>query len=112
MNKEQLSRAIEGYAANSAAWRKLVDNLRNNDVPMGDVTLTLVAGYDIPDEDSYGDERGPIEFVFAVDDGVEKTFWRKKGFYNSYDGALFDGPLEQVAERTETRTFTSWEAVK
>lgn len=107
MNKEQLSRAIEGYAANSAAWRKLVDNLRNNDVPMGDVTLTLVA-YDIPDDD----KRGSVEFVFAVDDGVEKTFWRKSGFYTSYDGAFFDGPLTQVERHTETRTFTSWEAVK
>lgn len=111
MNKEQLSRAIEGYAANSAAWRKLVDNLRNNDVPMGDVTLTLVAGYDIPDEDSYGDKRGSVEFVFAVDDGVEKTFWRKSGFYTSYDGAFFDGPLTQVERHTEARTFTTWKAI-
>jgi hypothetical protein len=54
-------------------------------------------------ERGYSDGEGPISMAFSVTSGKGETrFFRKDGFYESYDGTVWDGPFVEIRKVTKT----------
>lgn len=90
---------LSGKWGSQQGVQEFASSLEPDDVlTNGDYKLTVVDAFT-------GREGGPEEtwIVFYIDD-ADNVLYRYNGYYSSYDGTFWEGPIEFVEARPVTRT--------
>ena len=85
-------------------WNWKLYELEQNAVAIDDYSV------DIADKNDHveGNYQTSLYIVFHVDGPGGEKWFKKTGFYQSYEGAYWDGPMVEVFP--QTKTITVWDS--
>lgn len=93
LTTEQVRSAVTGFHDAASTWLHFRDSLYSETTVDLAIGPAKWEGERDAEPDSYGDYHdSEIDFVFSI----AGQYFRKHGYYDSYDGSTYDGVLEEV----------------